>query len=137
MNRTFDNVSEGHNLSCYQCIKSSSEECEPERLLPCPTVADRCVTHISRNADKGFQIKRECGLGPCGFEDDMVNRGLGMDGCDRTKEDYFCVFCCKTDGCNRNSSFHFSGSVILVIFLTLLSMSSSKKQELARDEIID
>lgn len=115
-----------HNLSCYQCIRYANEQCGNESLRACPPVSDRCVTHISKDGeylpafdprrpifsntlpifseDKGYVIKRECGLGPCGFEDDMVNKGLGLDGCDRSKDDYFCVSCCKTSGCNKNAA---------------------------------
>ncbi|KAK9504208.1 hypothetical protein O3M35_010593 [Rhynocoris fuscipes] len=32
----------------------------------------------------------------------MVNRGLGLDQCDTSKDEYFCVFCCKESGCNRD-----------------------------------
>jgi hypothetical protein len=53
------------------------------------------------SAQNGFTLKRECGLGPCGFEDTNVKRGLGMDVCDRSKATYFCVFCCTQSGCNK------------------------------------
>ncbi|GLV32837.1 hypothetical protein CBL_00456 [Carabus blaptoides fortunei] len=93
-----------NNLTCYQCTKNANEECGEETLLPCPPVSDRCVTHITKDAKNGFSIKRECGLGPCGFNDDMMNRGLGLDGCDRSKDEYFCVFCCRDSGCNKSKA---------------------------------
>ncbi|XP_021927524.1 uncharacterized protein LOC110833576 [Zootermopsis nevadensis] len=89
------------NLTCYQCTKYKNEECGSESLLPCPPSKDRCVTHISNDAQNGFSLKRECGLGPCGFEDTNVMRGLGMDTCDRSKDEYFCIFCCTQNGCNK------------------------------------
>lgn len=61
-------------------------------------------------------MKKECGLGPCGFEDDMVNKGLGLaDQCDRSKDEYFCVFCCRESGCNA--------AVILTSHFTVLILS--------------
>ncbi|KAF5307675.1 hypothetical protein FQR65_LT06730 [Abscondita terminalis] len=94
MNRLIDLIIQAtpNNISCYQCIKHVDEECPIESLKPCPTYSDRCVKHISKTADKGFTIKRECGLGPCGFDDLMTNRGLGMDNCDRSSDEYFCYF---------------------------------------------
>ncbi|KAK4875232.1 hypothetical protein RN001_011654 [Aquatica leii] len=92
------------NISCYQCIKHIDEECSKEDLKPCPAFSDRCVTHISKTADLGFTIKRECGLGPCGFDDLMTNKGLGMDTCDQSNDEYFCLFCCQENGCNHNSA---------------------------------
>ncbi|XP_063225078.1 uncharacterized protein LOC134532530 isoform X2 [Bacillus rossius redtenbacheri] len=96
-------VARAANLTCYQCHRTTNEECGPESLLPCPASKDRCVTHISKDAQNGYTLKRECGLGPCGFEDAMMNRGLGLDGCDRSKDEYFCVFCCSVNGCNKDA----------------------------------
>ncbi|XP_073984231.1 uncharacterized protein [Rhodnius prolixus] len=107
------------NLSCYQCTKKTSEPCPEENLLPCPSNRDRCVTHISKDANNGFVLKRECGLGPCGFEDDMVNRGLGLDHCDTSKDEYFCVFCCKESGCNKDSLSSSPHPLIIFIFFSI------------------
>lgn len=107
------------NLSCYQCMKTIAEPCPEDTLLPCPESKDRCVTHISKDATKGFVMKKECGLGPCGFSDDMVNKGLGLDQCDTSKDEYFCVFCCKESGCNNAAILKIAqtlfGSVLLFI----------------------
>ncbi|XP_066995692.1 uncharacterized protein [Anabrus simplex] len=108
------------NLSCYQCTRYTNEECGKEDLLPCPASKDRCVTHISKDARNGFVMKRECGLGPCGFEDAMMNRGLGLEGCDRSKDEYFCVFCCPTSGCNKDTSSAIYPSALLVLAATVL-----------------
>lgn len=37
------------NLSCYQCLKKTNEECGKETLLPCPPISDRCVTHFVKD----------------------------------------------------------------------------------------
>jgi len=107
------------NLSCYQCTKKTAEPCDEASLLPCPTNRDRCVTHIYKDATNGFTLKRECGLGPCGFEDDMVNRGLGLDKCDTSKDEYFCVFCCRESGCNKDSATDLQIPVFTLLALTL------------------
>jgi len=70
-------------------------------------------------------IKRECGLGPCAFEDDMATRGLGLDGCDRSKNDFFCVSCCRTPGCNKNTAAtnvrdNFFISAVLLLIMKIL-----------------
>ncbi|XP_054271753.1 uncharacterized protein LOC128992283 [Macrosteles quadrilineatus] len=96
-------ISEAHNLSCYQCVRTSNTQCGPEFLLPCPSNKDRCVTHITKDASTGYTLKRECGLGPCTFEDEAIHKGLGIFGdCDTSKEEFFCVSCCKTTGCNKD-----------------------------------
>ncbi|XP_046679944.1 uncharacterized protein LOC124367281 isoform X2 [Homalodisca vitripennis] len=94
-----------HNLSCYQCTRSSNVQCGPESLLPCASNRDRCVTQITKDATSGYQLKRECGLGPCQFEDEMISRGLGIfSNCDTSKDEFFCVSCCKASGCNKDSA---------------------------------
>ncbi|XP_063928017.1 uncharacterized protein LOC135141077 isoform X2 [Zophobas morio] len=108
-----------NNLSCYQCIRNTNTPCEPHELQPCPPVSDRCVTHISKNAEDGFSIKRECGLGPCGFDDDMVNKGLGFD-CDRSRAEYFCIFCCRDSGCNNSESVFAASSSTALLVTTLV-----------------
>ncbi|RZF40525.1 hypothetical protein LSTR_LSTR000404 [Laodelphax striatellus] len=91
---------ETKGLSCYQCVRHTEELCTPQDLRPCPKISDRCVTHIQKDENTGFTIKRECGLGPCQFDDEMVQKGLGLDRCDRTRKQYFCVHCCNESGCN-------------------------------------
>ncbi|KAK5644399.1 hypothetical protein RI129_005699 [Pyrocoelia pectoralis] len=114
-------VKASSNLSCYQCIKNEMYgKCDREDLKQCPPVSDRCVTHISKNVQNGFILKRECGLGPCQFDDVMTNKGLGMDICDRNNEEYFCVFCCKEDGCNQSNAVVFRVSTKLLIGFTIL-----------------
>ncbi|KAK7874263.1 hypothetical protein R5R35_006298 [Gryllus longicercus] len=109
------------NLSCYQCVRHANEECGVEDLQLCPSNKDRCVTHISKDAQNGLVLKRECGLGPCSFEDNMMSRGLGLEGCDRSKEEYFCLFCCQYNGCNKDSSVSIVPSTFLVTFATLFT----------------
>ncbi|XP_049858850.1 uncharacterized protein LOC126353795 [Schistocerca gregaria] len=92
------------NLTCYQCVRQDYEECGNDTLLPCPPTKDRCVTHIAKDKEKGLVVKRECGLGPCGFDDSSMNRGLGLDGCDRSKDEFFCLSCCTTSGCNKSAA---------------------------------
>ncbi|KAK9738801.1 hypothetical protein QE152_g9526 [Popillia japonica] len=92
------------NLTCYQCARKSNVECGEADLLPCSPVYDRCVTHITKDKSGDFTINRECGLAPCGFNDEMVDRGLGFDKCDRSKHEYFCILCCKGNGCNKSAS---------------------------------
>ncbi|KAF5269676.1 hypothetical protein FQA39_LY08599 [Lamprigera yunnana] len=110
-----------NNISCYQCLRSVNEECLVTDLKPCPAVFDRCVTHISKN-DKGFTIRRECGLGPCGFDDLMANKGLGMDNCDQSQDEYFCIFCCQGNGCNQNTAFLRKPHFVLILIVLLLNI---------------
>ncbi|XP_014262399.1 uncharacterized protein LOC106674281 [Cimex lectularius] len=106
------------NLSCYQCVKTTPEPCSEEELLPCPANKDRCVTHITKEPSKGYKIKRECGLYPCMFDDLMMNRGLGLDGCDMQKDELFCLFCCKENGCNSaRISAGFDGMLIFAAII--------------------
>lgn len=51
-----------------------------------------------------FMIKRQCGLAPCDFNDAMMDRGLGLDKCDRSRHEYSCIMCCKGYGCNKSSA---------------------------------
>lgn len=64
-------------------------------------------------------MKRECGLGPCTFDDDMASKSLGWDNCDRSKNTYFCLLCCKGNGCNRNVA-STTTSKFLIITMSLL-----------------
>lgn len=50
----------------------------------------------------------------------MASKGLGWDNCDRSKDNYFCVLCCKGDGCNKNAAAILSTSKFLIIALSLL-----------------
>ncbi|XP_030760942.1 uncharacterized protein LOC115886052 [Sitophilus oryzae] len=103
------------NLTCYQCIKNNeNEECGPEYLLPCPSSSDRCVIHFTKTKNS-FVVKRECGLAPCAFDDEMAVRGLGMN-CDRSRKEYFCTSCCKENGCNRNSATTIKLHNVLIFF---------------------
>lgn len=65
-------------------------------------------------------MKRECGLGPCSFDDDMARKGLGWDNCDRSKNNYFCVFCCKGNGCNKSAAGELPTGKFLLIAIALL-----------------
>ncbi|CAH1375323.1 hypothetical protein MTP99_016792 [Tenebrio molitor] len=113
---------ESTNLTCYQCTRNTNTECDPHELLPCPSVSDRCVTHISKNDENGFSIKRECGLGPCGFDDDMVNKGLGFGNCDRSREEYFCILCCRDSGCNKSGSTSVTSPNLLLLITFLFNL---------------
>ncbi|GFG39597.1 hypothetical protein Cfor_03367, partial [Coptotermes formosanus] len=113
------------NLTCYQCTRYKNEECGNESLLPCSPNKDRCVTHISNDAQNGFSLKRECGLGPCRFEDPSATRSLGMDGCDRSKDEYFCIFCCTESGCNKAGAGTVWPSVSLLTAMAVLVLSVS------------
>ncbi|XP_065174211.1 uncharacterized protein [Atheta coriaria] len=106
-----------HNLSCYQCTRQANIECEPHELKQCPPTADRCVTHIMKDRQDGFKISRECGIGPCTFRDLMVIKGLGLDNCDRSRDEYFCILCCPENGCNKDHA----GSVKPLFLMQLLS----------------
>lgn len=76
--------------------------------------------YVAFSADQGFTIKRECGLGPCGFDDLMMNKGLGWNSCDRSSDEYFCVFCCKENGCNQSTAFLHKPSIILILALVII-----------------
>lgn len=67
-------------------------------------------------------MKRECGLAPCGFDDEMVAKGLGMGGtCDRSKDEYFCFYCCSHDGCNKNVAGKVRFSSFILVTITVFS----------------
>ncbi|XP_071447452.1 uncharacterized protein [Hetaerina americana] len=102
---TASSINTPANFSCYQCaVTSLYEKCGPETLKPCAQTADRCVTHITRTSSSPLLIRRECGLGPCSFEEENSDATavLGMDPnhCDVNKPDVFCLFCCRGSGCN-------------------------------------
>lgn len=110
------------NLSCYQCTRASYESCPPEDLLPCPDNKDRCVTHIAKD-ELGLRVRRECGLGMCGFSDSAMSRGLGFDAlCDRSRDSFSCLFCCKTSGCNKDAAPSAASArpVVVVLLLVLV-----------------
>ncbi|XP_022192983.2 uncharacterized protein LOC111050913 [Nilaparvata lugens] len=113
-------------LSCYQCVRQTDDPCTPQDLRPCPKRSDRCVTHIQKDENTGFMIKRECGLGPCQFDDEMARKGLGLDRCDRTRKQYFCVHCCKESGCNGVTDIHSTSQLKVYLLFPLLSLSMIK-----------
>lgn len=81
------------------------------------------------SAENGeFKLKRECGLGPCTFEDDMANKGLGwVNKCDRSKNSYFCLWCCKGNGCNKNAvSTAFASKSLIVTMLVIILLALIK-----------
>ncbi|CAH1986441.1 unnamed protein product [Acanthoscelides obtectus] len=96
-------VNNNSTLNCYQCKKTSFTECPSTDLQPCSPDQNICVTIISKSVADGFYIKRECGKSPCRFEDEDVNVNLGLERCDLKKKEYFCFFCCKENGCNKNN----------------------------------
>ncbi|XP_017773304.1 PREDICTED: uncharacterized protein LOC108560293 [Nicrophorus vespilloides] len=86
--------------------------------------SDSRTTTRHRDTD-GFKIKRECGLGPCNFNDVMASKGLGLDTCDRSRKEYFCLFCCRESGCNKGSSSDVSSSpsnYLLILGVVLFSI---------------
>ncbi|XP_075218134.1 uncharacterized protein LOC142322929 [Lycorma delicatula] len=108
------------SLICYQCVRHADIQCDPDELLPCPKSKDRCVTHIQKDEENPLTIKRECGLGPCDFGDEIMNRGLGLDICDRSKDKFFCIFCCTESGCNNSDHLHFHRHYFLIILLLIV-----------------
>lgn len=45
----------------------------------------------------------------------MAVRGLGWGtNCDRSKDNYFCLFCCKENGCNKNGATLSKPSFIII-----------------------
>ncbi|GJQ69664.1 hypothetical protein Trydic_g18420 [Trypoxylus dichotomus] len=118
------------NLTCYQCSRKTNVECTETDLLPCSPVYDRCVTHITKERSGDFRIRRECGLAPCGFNDAMVDRGLGFDKCDRSKHEYSCILCCKGNGCNKNAAHVLKCSkLLLCAFVIIVILSIIKNYQ--------
>ncbi|XP_076266423.1 uncharacterized protein LOC143200051 isoform X2 [Rhynchophorus ferrugineus] len=117
--------SSSSNLSCYQCVKPTEAECGLEDLKPCSSRYDRCAIHITKSKVTGLEVRRECGLAPCLFDDEMAAKGLGMN-CDRSKEDYMCTSCCKGNGCNKNNQSVTRPSSFLlflaIIFICIISV---------------
>jgi hypothetical protein len=54
-----------------------------------------------------------------------VKRGLGMDICDRSKDEYFCVFCCTQSGCNKAGAGNIWPSTKLLTTMAVLVVSVS------------
>jgi len=53
-----------------------------------------------------------------------------MDGCDRSKAEYFCVFCCKQSGCNKDGGGTLWPSVSLLTAMLVLVLSASTRGSL-------
>jgi hypothetical protein len=53
-----------------------------------------------------------------------------MDGCDRSKADYFCVSCCTESGCNKAGAGTILPSVSLLTAMAVLVLSVSKRGSL-------
>ncbi|KAJ4434521.1 hypothetical protein ANN_23083 [Periplaneta americana] len=88
-------------IDVYKLTPSNGPKERSRRARDLTVASDNLSAIEFRPAQNGFTLKRECGLGPCGFEDTNVKKGLGMDVCDRSKDEYFCVFCCTESGCNK------------------------------------
>lgn len=135
-----DQLVSAQNISCYQCTRNTYAECFESELLPCETKHDRCVVSIKQDGNEyirisllflyyyyycivlenGFELKRECGLGPCTFNDAMLDEKLKWNDCDRTKKSFFCFTCCKGNGCNKSGSDKKTPPAVLALTLTIL-----------------
>lgn len=57
----------------------------------------------------------------------MTRKGLGLGNCDRSKESYFCISCCKGNGCNKSGAaistpkfFVVVASLLVIIVLEII-----------------
>jgi hypothetical protein len=53
-----------------------------------------------------------------------------MDGCDRSKPEYFCIFCCTQSGCNKAGTGTIWPSVSLLTAMAVLVLSVSTRGSL-------
>ncbi|ENN82626.1 hypothetical protein YQE_001000, partial [Dendroctonus ponderosae] len=108
-----------NNLTCYQCTRHDLQNCDIRDLKACGSPFDRCAMHVSKNAQEGLVVKRECGLAPCSFDDELMASGLGMQ-CNPNSDSYSCTYCCKESGCNKSASRANNISTFLLIFCLVL-----------------
>lgn len=89
-------------------------------------------------AEKGFSITRECGLAPCQFSDDAINKQLGL-GCDQGRAEYSCITCCKENGCNKSSASvlksGYTFRMLLLVMLVLLTISRKFQPPYVSDSV--
>uniref|UniRef100_T1INP1 Protein sleepless n=1 Tax=Strigamia maritima TaxID=126957 RepID=T1INP1_STRMM len=112
-----------NNLTCYQCLVETNDLCTEDDLTPCSNdrAYDVCVTILRKTVKDGFHIEKKCGLGPCSLDQKGILL-LGFDHCDRSQNEFECMSCCKTNGCNKSGSYIVKGSLILILIAgTLIS----------------
>ncbi|XP_035214333.1 uncharacterized protein LOC118188092 [Stegodyphus dumicola] len=110
---------------CYQCEVEDLALCTDEYLQPCPDnqAYDSCETRISKSKSKGFWIRKSCALGPCALRDASQSIGLGLDHCDRSKEEFDCFTCCKEDGCNTGDGALYRPMTTLIVVLIFIAFT--------------
>ncbi|CAG0902339.1 unnamed protein product [Darwinula stevensoni] len=129
------------NLTCYQCKVEKNEECGKEYLLPCLPANqpyDVCKTSVRKTAGKQETIEKECAIGPCS----LAQVGLKLDDhhCDRTREEYTCVYCCKENGCNwtSGSTGRRAGALLpMLLLLFAVGPGSDRDRTLERYENVE
>lgn len=118
-------------LKCYQCTTDDRLPCDDRYLRECPNdqAYDMCSV-VLKNQGNSFnffcfsisifltppsslfqksgdqlRVTRKCVLGPCTLRDHEVHGILQLrEQCDMNRPDYNCIYCCRGDGCNRDSA---------------------------------
>lgn len=114
-----------NNLSCYICHAEDVSLCTEEDLRKCPDdqAYDSCMTVLKKNVHDGFVIEKSCALGPCRFDNPAIVESLGLSSsCDRSKEEYYCMDCCRTSGCNKDAASGTFPAAIFVFGLGVLAL---------------
>ncbi|GAB6019036.1 hypothetical protein CHUAL_000664 [Chamberlinius hualienensis] len=115
-------TTQGADQKCYQCQVRDNALCNDTFLTDCPhdQSYDRCITIVKKTASDGEWIVKKCALGPCSLRDDVSNKELGLDHCDRSKAEYDCRVCCRENGCNVNQSFTLKSSIISTLAIAII-----------------
>ena len=72
--------------------------------------------------DKPMKVIRECALGPCNFREPAFDNIFNLrKQCDMSKDFYDCVYCCKDDGCNKDSSSSLAPTLMIIIGSLLIT----------------
>ncbi|XP_015786203.1 uncharacterized protein LOC107363486 [Tetranychus urticae] len=111
-------------LKCYICDSYSSEPCPDVDLIECPNnqAYDRCLVRMLKTANQPRKVIRECALGPCNFREPAFDNIFKLrQQCDMSKDSYDCVYCCKDDGCNKDSGSSLVPTSIIIIGLLVMT----------------
>ncbi|CAG2103945.1 unnamed protein product [Medioppia subpectinata] len=128
------------SLKCYTCHTNDNSLCTDEFLLDCPSnqAYDRCMTRIFKKPKDGLHIKKECALAPCHIRDPKLAFITLNDQCKNNDDE--CIFCCPTDGCNKDASHPLNAHKLSSLFYTEVSGLECyvcKNQENNKDKCVE
>ncbi|CAG2179526.1 unnamed protein product [Oppiella nova] len=108
------------SLKCYICHTNDNSLCTDEFLQDCPS-----NQAYDKSLD-GLHIKKECALAPCHLRDPKLVFITFADQCKNNDDD--CIYCCGTDGCNKDGSALISAHnllIVIMLFTSFLVVNSS------------